>query len=180
MQETLHIRYPHQKYQADGGPSVADITGLLRRHSDHPSDDIDRFIMALAFNWVIAGTDGHSKNYSLLHSPGSGVRLAPLYDLASFLPYQRDPKSRKVKLAMKIGGTYRLHEIDRRHWEKSAVEAGLLPERVSARVVALVQQVTESLEPTRKAVAEMNGSSFLGTLTQAISERAQKCAEAMR
>jgi serine/threonine-protein kinase HipA len=43
-------RYPHQKYQADGGPSAADITGLLDRFSDNPSDDIDRFIMALAFN----------------------------------------------------------------------------------------------------------------------------------
>jgi serine/threonine-protein kinase HipA len=172
-------RHPHQKYQADGGPSAADITGLLDRFSDNPSDDIDRFIMALAFNWVIAGTDGHSKNYSLLHSPGSCVRLAPLYDLASFLPYQRDSKSRKVKLAMKIGGTYRLHEIDRHHWDKWAVEAGLLPERVSALVAGLVQHVVESLEPTLKAVAEMNNSPFLDKLTHAISGRAIKCADAM-
>jgi serine/threonine-protein kinase HipA len=135
--------------------------------------------MALAFNWVIAGTDGHSKNYSLLHSPGSCVGLAPLYDLASFLPYQRDPKSRKVKLAMKIGGTYRLHEVDRRHWEKWAVEAGLLPERLSALVAVLVQHVMESLEPTRKGVAEMNDSPFLDKLTHAIFERAKQCSEAM-
>ena len=135
--------------------------------------------MALAFNWIIAGTDGHSKNYSLLHSPGSCVSLAPLYDLASFLPYQRDPKSRKVKLAMKIGGTYRLHEMDRRHWDKWAAEAGLLPERISALVAGLVHHVVASLEPTRNAVAEMNDSPFLDQLTHAVSERAKKCAEVM-
>ncbi len=172
-------RFPHQKYQADGGPSAADITGLLGRFSDHPADDIDRFVMALAFNWVIAGTDGHSKNYSLLHAAGSCVRLAPLYDLASFLPYQRDPKSRKVKLAMKIGGTYRLHEIDRYHWDKWAVEAGLLPERVTALVTALIRHVVDSLEPTLKAVAEMNNSPFLETLTHAISEHTERCAKVM-
>ena len=97
-------RYPNQKYQADGGPGVAEIVGLLDRFSDDREDDISRFIMALALNWVIAGTDAHSKNYSLLHGAGNFLRLAPAYDLASWLPYQRDANSTKVKLAMKIGG----------------------------------------------------------------------------
>ena len=100
-------RYPHQKYQADGGPSAAEIVKLLERFSDDHNDDIGRFTMALAFNWVIAGTDAHSKNYSLLHAPGSHVRLAPLYDLASYMPYQRDPRSTKVKLADSIAESTR-------------------------------------------------------------------------
>jgi len=135
--------------------------------------------MALALNWIIAGTDGHSKNYSLLHSPGSCVRLAPLYDLASYLPYLRDPKSKKVKLAMKIGGTYRLHEINRHHWVKWAAEAGLPPGRVTALVETMIHQVRESVEPTRMAVAEMNDCPFLGKLADAIFVRAQKCAGLM-
>jgi len=43
-------------------------------------------IDALAWNWLIAGTDAHAKNYSLLLA-GNDVRLAPLYDVASALPY---------------------------------------------------------------------------------------------
>ena len=47
---------------------------------------VRRFADALAWNWIIGGTDAHAKNYSLLLS-GSDVRLAPLYDIASALPY---------------------------------------------------------------------------------------------
>ncbi len=171
--------YPNQKYQADRGPSAAGIVKLLDRFSDDRDDDISRFIMALALNWVIAGTDAHSKNYSLLHAEGSVLRLAPLYDVASFLPYQRDPGSTKVKLAMKIGGTYRLHQIEARHWNKWAEEAGLSPDWVKAAVETLIQGVIESLEATRSAVAKRNDSPFLHKLADAIAERARKCAAIM-
>lgn len=99
-------RYPHQKYQADGGPSAGEIVKLLDGLSDEHEADIAQFVGALAFNWVIAGTDAHSKNHSLIHGRGGFLRLAPLYDLASFISYQRDANSSKVKLAMKIGATY--------------------------------------------------------------------------
>jgi serine/threonine-protein kinase HipA len=168
--------YPNQKYQADGGPSAAQIVRLLDQFSDDRDDDISRFIMALALNWVIAGTDAHSKNYSLLHAEASILRLAPLYDVASFLPYQRDLGSTKVKLAMKIGGTYRLHQIEATHWNKWAEEAGLSPDRVQAAVKALVHGIIESLETTRSVVAETNDSPFVHKLVDAIAERARKCA----
>ncbi|OYV07509.1 MAG: serine/threonine protein kinase [Verrucomicrobiales bacterium VVV1] len=167
-------RYPNQKYQADGGPSAAEIVGILRQYSDHPLDDIARFVMALAFNWVIAGTDAHAKNYSLLHGAGSCLRLAPLYDLASYLPYQRDAKSTKVKLAMKIGSTYRLHEIDSAQWKKWAKEAGLTEAEVVSWVEVTIERVRASLKSTRAAVAETNDSRFLQTLANAIEERADK------
>lgn len=171
--------YPHQKYQADGGPSAVDIVRLLNQFSDDRDDDISRFIMALALNWVIAGTDAHSKNYSLLHVQGSILRLAPLYDVASFLPYQRDPASTKVKLAMKLGGTYRLHQIEATHWNKWAEEAGLSPGWVKAAVATLIQGVIESVETPRSMIAESNDSPFLHKLADAIAERARKCAELM-
>ncbi len=172
-------RYPNQKYQADGGPGAAEIFGLLDRFSDDREDDIGRFIMALALNWVIAGTDAHSKNYSLLHGAGDFLRLAPAYDLASWLPYERDANSTKVKLAMKIGGTYRLHQIDAARWDQLAVEADLPPYWVIANVQTLVQAVIESLEPTRDLIAETNDSPFLHKLADAIADRARKCAEIM-
>lgn len=170
-------RSPHQKYQADVGPSAAEIVRLLDRFSDDHNDDIGRFTMALALNWITAGTDAHSKNYSLLHAPGSHVRLAPLYDLASYMPYQRDPRSTKVKLAMKIGGTYRLHEIDAAHWEKWAVETGLSSSWVKSHMETLIRSVMDSLEPTRDAIAGKNDSPFLQKLADSIAESTRKCAE---
>ncbi len=168
-------RYPNQKYQADGGPSAAEVIRLLHQHSDDREDDISRFIMALALNWVIVGTDAHSKNYSLLHGAGGFLRLAPFYDLASWLPYERDLNSSKVKLAMKIGGTYRLHQIDAASWEKWGEEANLSPSLVKANVQTLIHAVMESLELTRSAVAETNDCPFLHKLADAIANRAKKC-----
>ena len=68
---------PARKYQADGGPTPAHIAELLRTSvAHHAETDVWRLADALAFNWLIAGTDAHAKNYSLLLA-GTQVRLAP-------------------------------------------------------------------------------------------------------
>lgn len=169
--------FPNQKYQADGGPSAAGIVRLLNDYSDDPFDDVARFIMGLAFNWVVAGTDAHSKNYSILHDRGSVLRLAPLYDLASYLPYQRDANSTKVKLAMKIGGSYRLHEIDAKHWRKWSEEADVPHAFMSAYVVTLIDGILRSLDETRASVGGSGDPEFLDRLVKLIALRAQSCAE---
>jgi serine/threonine-protein kinase HipA len=100
--------HPARKYQNEGGPGPRELARLMRdvmppRVAD---DAVRRFFDALAWNWLIAGTDAHAKNYSLLLA-GGDVRLAPLYDVASALPY--GTHERKLKFAMKIGGDYRVY-----------------------------------------------------------------------
>ena len=51
---------------------------LLRTFSGRPQEDVQRFVDAPAFNWLIAGTDAHAKNYSLLIGAVGRARLAPL------------------------------------------------------------------------------------------------------
>jgi serine/threonine-protein kinase HipA len=116
---------PTKKYQNEGGPAPTDVVGLLRGYSTDRETDIDTFVDALAFNWLIAGTDAHAKNYSLLLASGPHVRLAPLYDIASILPYD-DVDMQKMKLAMKVGGEYKLTQIGLREWQKFARETRLL------------------------------------------------------
>ena len=111
---------PTKKYQNEGGPSAANIVELLRTYSTDRDADLDTFGAALGFNWLIAGTDAHAKNYSLLLS-GPDVRLAPLYDIASILPYD-EVDLRNAKLAMKIGGEYKVSQIGLRQWQKFARE----------------------------------------------------------
>jgi serine/threonine-protein kinase HipA len=94
---------PTKKYQNEGGPDSADCVDLLRTQSSEREADVGTFVNAIGFNWLIAGTDAHAKNYSLLIAEGPRVRLAPLYDLASVLPYD-EFDIHKVKLAMKVGG----------------------------------------------------------------------------
>jgi serine/threonine-protein kinase HipA len=80
--------HPTSKYESDGGLGVRTIAELLRQQSSNPEEDVQSFVDAIAFNRLIAGTDAHAKSYALLLSGSGAVRLAPLYDLASILPYQ--------------------------------------------------------------------------------------------
>jgi serine/threonine-protein kinase HipA len=108
---------PGRKYQQDGGPSIADIVTLIRRVSSSPDTDVDRFLDANAFNWLIGGTDAHAKNYSLLISAGDEIRLSPLYDLSSQLTY---PELIEQRVAMKIGGQYDIPLIGFSEWQALA------------------------------------------------------------
>jgi len=78
---------PERKYENEGGPGAMPISDLLRNTSTATIEDVAAFAHALIFNWLIAGTDAHAKNYSLLIGVQGHVRLAPLYDIASVLAY---------------------------------------------------------------------------------------------
>jgi len=77
------LAYPAwQKYERDGGPGLKQIGSLIRRLPVHLREDSAmRLFDALAFNYAIAGTDGHARNFSLLLSgpdadtSASGTRM---------------------------------------------------------------------------------------------------------
>ena len=125
------------------------IVALLRDYSRPRRRMFKPFSTQSAFNWLIAGTDAHSKNYSVLIGAGGNVRLAPLYDLASILPYT-DMNLQKAKLAMKIGGEHLLRNIRLYHWKKMAAELRLDPEVLIHRVDDFGRQLTELAEKIRQ------------------------------
>ena len=132
-----------KKYETDGGPSAADISDLLRGRAD--SDSHRRFVEAVALNYLLGASDGHAKNYAVLLS-GSQVRLAPLYDLASSLPYDPiDDDSDLRKTAMAIGGARRYGQVSRRHWERFARRTGTDLEPFLSRVGELAAQLPDAV-----------------------------------
>lgn len=143
---------PTRKYQNEGGPGIADIVELLRTHSSERGEDIDTFIDATAFNWLIAGTDAHAKNYSLLLSGGPRVRLAPLYDVASILPYD-EIHLPKVKLSMKIGGKYRLYDIGVPQWRKLANEIHVDEGNLIDRIAAMAERLPDAINDIRRSAS---------------------------
>jgi serine/threonine-protein kinase HipA len=163
---------PGTKYQKDGGPSAADIFSLIRNYSSRPRDDEQRFLDALIFNWLILGTDAHAKNYSFLLAAGLQVRLAPLYDLSSVLPYPREIQFQKAKLAMKIGGEYKLAKVGPHQWEKAAKEWKLKHKDVVTRIVTLASALPPAAE---KVASEMPTTPFLTQLVDCLRSRAKAC-----
>lgn len=143
---------PTKKYQNEGGPSAYDIAELLRTYSTDRQQDLDTFIAAMGFYWLIAGTDAHAKNFSLLLG-GRRVRLAPLYDVASILPYD-EFDLRKVKLAMKIGGEYKLSHIGLRHWQKFAREMRMEAHKLIALLLSMAKRIPGEVNIARARARE--------------------------
>ena len=173
-------RTPSQKYQADGGPSPEEIGRLLQTHvrpMERAAADVATFVDALALNWLIAGTDAHAKNYSVLLA-NQQVRLAPLYDVASMLSYNEHVP--KLKSAMKIGGEYRLGLIASRHWRRVAEGLGLDAEVVLERVAVMTERVPEAVARaagTPEVVAL--GSDLPARLVDRVGEWAATCRAAL-
>jgi serine/threonine-protein kinase HipA len=166
---------PTRKYQSEGGPGPADIVELLRTYSTASVDDLDTFIDALGLNWLIGGTDAHAKNYSLLLAGGPTVRLAPLYDIASMLPYD-DVDLQKMKLAMKIGGKYKLSQIGAREWRKFARETRVDAEKVIAGMSLLAETLPDKLSDVcATAQAEGLDNAIIKRLAAKLIERAKDC-----
>jgi serine/threonine-protein kinase HipA len=136
---------PTRKYEDDGGPGVAEIAEIIRDHSSEPEADLTNFIDAVAFNWLIAATDAHAKNYSVLHATGPQVRLAPLYDIITVLPYPQLNQGNS-KLAMAIGGERRILEIRGSHWRRLAKSVGADPDHVMERVRDLGERLPAAVD----------------------------------
>lgn len=161
-------RHPARKYQAEGGPGVREIVALLRATRGRDADaSVMRFFEATLFNWAILGTDAHAKNYALLHDAARGPRLAPLYDVASALPYD-DLNDRRARLSMSFGGHYRVSEITRRHIESEASGAGLDPEWAVARARGLIDGVADAYaEAARDAALQGASATFAARIVDA-------------
>jgi len=166
---------PARKYQNEGGPSATDLARLLR--AALPAADaakgVWRLFDAMALNWLIGGTDAHAKNYSLLLA-GNQVALAPLYDVASTLPYDWAVE-RKLRLAMKFGGDYRLTGRTPSVWDKLAREFSLPAEQLRDRAADLMTAVPLAfdLAVLDEDVAAL-GSSLPRRLADAVAQRIEK------
>lgn len=175
--------HPSRKYQNEGGPGPPEILGLLRAsvrggRSDAVKEDVETFVGALVFNWLIGGTDAHAKNYSVLIGGDGTVRLAPLYDVASIFAYPGiDP--RRAKLAMKIGGEYRLHDVARASWRRFAANVSLPVDDIVERTRSMAADLPDALSD-QIAIARRGGLDHpvLDRLAVALSDRARRLAAA--
>lgn len=166
--------HPARKYQNEGGPGPVDVVRLFRDAMPprEAADATRRFADALIWNWLIAGTDAHAKNYSLLLASDQ-VRLAPLYDIASALPYGQHEQ--KLRMAMKIGGEYSVFPM-RNTWQKAAAELGL-------DAAALVARVRELASAAPAAFADAAASEEVRALNRTgpaklvdlVAKRAARC-----
>ncbi len=166
---------PTRKYQNDGGPGIRDIAGLLTTYSTSAGEDVATFVDSIAYNWLIAGTGAHAKNYAVLIGAESRVRLAPLYDVASVLGCG-DIDIKKVKLSMKLGGEYRLRDIGIRNWRKLAEELDVDPDALTRRVDDFAAQLSSHVGDVKRRMTEEGLSHpVVARLADELSARSADC-----
>jgi serine/threonine-protein kinase HipA len=113
-------RLPSEKYEAEGGPSFAELVDLLRElGGPNTAVDINTVIRATVLNFLLGNADAHGKNFAFLYDPD--VRLAPLYDIVSTSVYPELTS----RLAMTIGGTDRPEDVDLPAWQRLADQSRL-------------------------------------------------------
>lgn len=167
---------PSLKYQEHGGPGVREVAAVLRSNvtAAHTARDTAEFIDAIAFNWLTMGTDAHARNYALIHH-GPQTRLAPLYDLNSFLPYTRD---RSVHLAMRVGFTNRdPRTVGASDWDELARDCRVDPEATVERVRAMAERLIDAAgQVLRDDEAQRWGSDLPERLRTSLVAHARDCA----
>jgi len=151
---------PSRKYEMDRGPSAADVARLIRQSvtGGRHDEDVWRFIDALIFNALIVGSDAHAKNYSFLLASGQ-VRLSPLYDVNSYLPYRRP--GHHPEMSMRIGAKARPDLLTGQDWHSCAKKVGVSGEEMIARVCELADTVPEAFA---KVAAEDEVRAFVSPL----------------
>ncbi|HXA76900.1 MAG TPA: type II toxin-antitoxin system HipA family toxin [Candidatus Acidoferrales bacterium] len=171
---------PTRKYQSDGGPGVRDIVDLLKTFSSKPGEDMGTFLDAVYYNWLIAGTDAHAKNYALLIASAGQVRLAPLYDIASILPYP-DIDIQKARSSLKIGNEYRLRNIGKYQWQKLAQGVSVDADALTARIVEIADAVLENIpEVTKRTKKEGLDHPLIDRLAKKLTVRVAACRKLIR
>jgi len=112
---------PEQKYEAEGGPGLAECLRLVQDYSSQPLLDSQSLYRWIVFNFLIGNADAHAKNLSFIIEESGKIRLAPFYDLISTLIYPEISK----KMAMKIGKESRFEWVFERHWQRMAEQADI-------------------------------------------------------
>lgn len=91
-----------RKYQGSYA-RIADVLKMLRL----PAADLARFFEQVAFTVMVRNGDGHLKNFGVLYSDATDIRLAPMFDVVStaiyrYTRYTGGPELEDQTLALKL------------------------------------------------------------------------------
>lgn len=141
------------KYQAEGGPSLADCFALLRRATEVPAQEIVKLLDYVALSFLVGNHDAHGKNYSLLYLPDKmRAVLAPAYDILSTFAYHKSNNLTR-KMAMSIGGQYKPDYLERRHLDRLLRDAGLGASAARRRLRAHAEATPSAAREVRAQLA---------------------------
>ncbi|HEY4316504.1 MAG TPA: HipA domain-containing protein [Herbaspirillum sp.] len=161
---------PQKKYEADGGPGIAECMPLLQKSLER--SDVAFFLKTQLAFFLLAATDGHAKNFSIFLKPGDAYEMTPLYDILSMYPYfgngpnQFNQRHAGPAMALRSKNVHKhFYTIHARHWRQLAMEYGgqdiwsgmlELARRVKPALLAMKTQLPDGF-PKRTWLAVSKG-----------------------
>jgi serine/threonine-protein kinase HipA len=144
-----------RKYQADGGPGLADCASWVRALSEQPARDLLNLLRWQIFNWLAGNSDGHAKNLSLVQveRDNDRWRLAPFYDLVCTRAWPNPHR----RLAMDVGGEADPGRIRAEHWQAMAKALGMRPPFIAREISDMVEALTQALPGVKDNLEAAHG-----------------------
>ncbi|NQZ86797.1 MAG: type II toxin-antitoxin system HipA family toxin [Colwellia sp.] len=172
-------RLSDNKYEEHGGPSAHEIMELLSLSLD-PIHDRALFMKSQVVFWLLAGNDGHAKNFSIFLQE-KGFCLTPFYDVISAYPYFGigNMHPRRIKMAMKVhsqNNHYQWYKIQARHWISHAKYLGFPESEMRAILEDLCATVPDALIRASKSATPL----FNKEIGEAITNGAMECLDKMQ
>lgn len=145
--------YPSQKYE-QGTVQGLTLNEVLTTARHIPAAEALKLQDQVIFNILVANTDAHAKNYSMMLAGDRS--LAPLYDVSTVLHWDHVNQYHAQKIA---GRKRKPGNTARRHWDRISKEAGLNARSVRLRIQELVDRMVAKREEAIDTVATQPGAS---------------------
>lgn len=145
---------PGRKYER-GTMSGPTLQTLLQTGRHVSAQDALALLDQFIFNVLTANTDAHAKNHSLILPVAGPVRLAPLYDVSTVLPWPHVVQYFAQNLA---GKKRKPGDMDERHWDWIAEELGYRGADVRARVETLIDLFVKHRTAVTETVCAFPGA----------------------
>lgn len=143
-----------EKYEAEPRGYLAKMCDTLRNFSANPLTDLMNLWKTLIFHYLIGNTDGHIKNFSLLHGANlKEIRLAPSYDIVSTAIYESGTR----EMSLFIGHENRIDRISRDSFAEAADRSGIAPSIVLREFDSLADHLEHALT---EAARQLNDLGF--------------------
>jgi serine/threonine-protein kinase HipA len=172
---------PALKYENEGGPGIRKIMDLLLGSEQSTSDRRDFIRTQLVF-WLLAGIDGHAKNFSLFLLRGGGFRLTPRYDVLSAHPMLGHGRGRlspeKITMAMALEGKnrhYRWNGIRLCHWLETGKRCGV--PQMETLVRGVIDRTPVALAEVRNVVPPGFPAEMVDTVLDGVQAAAKQLGE---
>jgi serine/threonine-protein kinase HipA len=145
-----------------------------------PVYDRALFMKSQVVFWLLAGIDGHAKNFSIFLQ-AKGFCLTPFYDVMSAYPYfgQGNMHPKKIKMAMKVHSKnthYQWYKIQARHWMSNAKFLGYPESEMKQILDELCVTVPDALIRATESAAPL----FNQEISAAITNGTIECLEKMK